>query len=286
MRSACPCGLALAAPTACLVGGGLCAKYGILPNGGGEAFQVAAKVSCIVFDKTGTLTKGGRPEITDFEMLLKDQDSLLWTLTSELEKGSTHPLALALVAISQSHGRINSIATKVEEIPGKGVRGIVRLLGSGKTYHVVIGNERWMQENHVELPSSVHPKLEAWKRQAKSVILLGLGTAFADGITTGMLTIGAIFAATDPIRPDAIPVVTELRRRDIPVWMISGDNHTTAVAVARLVGIPEHCVIAGVLPQEKVIPTSSTLLICWPRKSHGFKRTVRDPRNLSHQKGG
>lgn len=271
MSSACPCGLALAAPTACLVGGGLCAKHGILPNGGGEAFQAASKISCVVFDKTGTLTKGGSPEITDFEILLEDQDSLLWTLTSELEKGSAHPLASALVAISRSHDLIAAIATELEEIPGRGMRGAVRLTRSGAKYHVVIGNERWMQENHVELSSSVQSKLEAWKSQAKSIILLAVRTDFDDGIIARKLALGAIFAATDPIRPDAIPVIAELQRRSIAVWMISGDNHTTAVAVARLVGISEDYVIAGVLPQEKVSLPSLTLLIRGPTKSHGSK---------------
>lgn len=198
-------------------------------------------MSCVVFDKTGTLTKGERPEVTDFEVLLKGQESLLWTLTSELEKGSAHPLASALTMTSRRHDLIPAVATEVEEVPGRGVRG----------------TETWMHENHVELPSSIQPKLEAWKRQAKSIILLGLGskTDPDERIITGKLTVGAIFAATDPIRPDAVPVIAELQRRSIAVWMISGDNHTTATAVARLVGIPEQCVIAGVLPQEKVSAT-------------------------------
>jgi P-type Cu+ transporter len=228
----------------------LCAKYGILANGGGEAFQVAAKVSCVVFDKTGTLTKGGCPEITDFEILLEDYDSLLWALISQLEKGSSHPLAAALIAASRGHDLISAIATDVEEIPGRGMRGTVRLASTGVRYEAVIGNESWMQENDVEFPSS--PKLETWKREAKSIILLAVRSDSGDGVITGRLTVSAIFAATDPVRPDAIPVIAELQRRNIAVWMISGDNHTTAVAVARLVGIPEHCVNAGVLPQEKV----------------------------------
>jgi len=243
--------LALAAPTACFVGSGLCAKYGILANGGGEAFQMASKVSCVVFDKTGTLTKGSSPEITDFEILFRDNDSLIWTFASELEKGSSHPLAVALTAASQAHEIMSAVTTEHEEIPGRGVRGIVTMTATGVRCQVIIGNEMWMQENQVEVPSSVQAKLETWKRQAKSVILLA--TTDADQtVINGRLTVAAIFAASDPIRPDAIPVIEDLQRRNIDVWMISGDNQTTAVAVARLVGIPERCVIAGVLPQEKV----------------------------------
>ena len=92
----CPYGLALAAPTACFVGGELCAKYGILAHGGGAAFQVVAGISCVVFDKTGMLTEGRAPVITDIKLLIKDRDSLLWTVVSELDKNSSHPLAVAV----------------------------------------------------------------------------------------------------------------------------------------------------------------------------------------------
>jgi len=213
---------------------------------------MASKVSCVVFDKTGTLTKGISPEITDFEIFLEDgMDSLIWTLASELEKGSSHPLAVALTAASQSHEILSAVTTEHEEIPGRGVKGIVRITATSVRCQVIIGNEMWMQENQVEVPSSVQAKLETWKRQAKSVILLA--TTDADQtVINGRLTVAAIFAASDPIRPDAIPVIEALQKRNIDVWMISGDNQTTAVAVARLVGIPERCVIAGVLPQEKV----------------------------------
>ena len=259
INSACPCGLALAAPTACFVGGGLCAKYGILANGGGEAFQVAAKISCVVFDKTGTLTHGGNPTITDVEFLIKERDSVLWTVASELEKYSTHPLAGAVISASQRYELSPAIGSELEEIPGKGVRGFVKVEKVGVKYQALIGNERWMRDNQAEISPSVELTLALWKQQGKSIILLALRTESGmDEVISGdQYAVVAAFAAADNIRPDAVPVVADLQRQGLAVWMISGDNPTTAKAVAKMVGIHENCVIAGVLPQEKVKSESS-----------------------------
>ena len=81
---ACPCGIGLAAPTACYVGSGLAAKYGILVQGGGEAFQEASLVDCVVFDKTGTLTEGGEPKVTDSEIFAEDREKALALDTQQL----------------------------------------------------------------------------------------------------------------------------------------------------------------------------------------------------------
>ena len=254
MYSACPCGLALAAPTACFVGGELCAKYGILAHGGGEAFQEAAGISCVVFDKTGTLTKGGEPVITDVKLLIRDRDSILWTVASELDKNSSHPLAVAVRVASKQYPVLSAVGGEIEEIAGKGVRGFVKIESTGVKYQAIIGNERWMDENQAVSSGFVDLTLEEWKRQGKSIILLAirLKSGLDEAISGERFTVVAIFAATDPIRVDAAPVVTHLQSRGITVWMISGDNPTTAKAVARMVGIRQDCVIAGVLPQEKV----------------------------------
>lgn len=96
---ACPCGLALAAPTALFVGGGLAAKRGILVRGGGEAFQEASRLDSIVFDKTGTLTEGGALRVSDHEVLVTDERDreIAWALGKALEESSTHPIARAIV---------------------------------------------------------------------------------------------------------------------------------------------------------------------------------------------
>jgi len=254
MYSACPCGLALAAPTACFVGGGLCAKYGILANGGGEAFQEAAGISCVVFDKTGTLTKGGEPVITDVNLLIKDRDSILWTVASELEKNSSHPLAMAVTAASKHHQMVSAVGGEIEEIAGKGLRGFIKAESTGVKYQAIMGNERWMDENQAVGSAFINLTLEEWKRQGKSVILMAMRveSGIDEFISGERFTIVAAFAAADPIRAEATPVVAHLQSQGIAVWMISGDNLTTAKAVAKMVGIREECVIAGVLPQEKV----------------------------------
>ena len=203
--SACPCGLALAAPTACFVGGGLCAKYGILANGGGEAFQQAAGISCVVFDKTGTLTHGGNPTITDVEFLIKERDSILWTVASVLEKHSTHPLAGAVTTASRHYELYSAVGSELEEIPGKGVRGFVQFEKVGVKYQALIGNERWMRDNHVDIPSSVEFTLTLWKQQAKSIILLALRkeSGVDEAVSGERFAIVAAFAAADTVRPDA-----------------------------------------------------------------------------------
>src|SRR5271169_1444856 len=109
---ACPCGIGLAAPTACYVGSGLAAKYGILVQGGGEAFQEASLVDCVVFDKTGTLTEGGEPKVTDLEIFIEDRNKTL-AIANELESASTHTLALAIRSYCENS--ISSIDIVAEE---------------------------------------------------------------------------------------------------------------------------------------------------------------------------
>ncbi|KAK9478080.1 E1-E2 ATPase-domain-containing protein [Lipomyces japonicus] len=94
---ACPCGIGLAAPTALFVGTGIAAKNGILPRGGGEAFQEGSQVDVVVFDKTGTLTEGGAPQITNTLFLLPELKSVAIQLARDLELNSTHPLARAIL---------------------------------------------------------------------------------------------------------------------------------------------------------------------------------------------
>src|SRR5271169_5644420 len=107
---ACPCGIGLAAPTACFVGSGLAAKYGILVQGGGEAFQEASLVDCVVFDKTGTLTEGGEPKVTDSEIFAEDRNLTL-RMANALEIASTHTLALAIRNFTKSISTEDDIVT-------------------------------------------------------------------------------------------------------------------------------------------------------------------------------
>ncbi len=244
---ACPCGIGLAAPTALLVGSGLAARYGILVRGGGEAFQEAAQLDLVVFDKTGTLSEGGDPRVTDAvtfpSLVVPRKDEVLFGIAAELESISTHPLAGAIRSYCVANGAASRVGPAIafQETAGRGVKA------NFKEQEGIIGNEAWMAEHEAVIDGKMEARLNAWKSEGKSVALLALregdGTAFE---------IRAIFAVADPLRSEASAVVSSLQDQGIGTWMISGDNAVTARAVARIVGIPETNVIAGVLPHEKV----------------------------------
>ncbi|KAG1754023.1 heavy metal translocatin [Suillus paluster] len=241
---ACPCGIGLAAPTALLVGSGLAAKYGILARGGGEAFQEMAQLDIVVFDKTGTLTEGGEPRVSDAEILLSSvpRETLLG-IAAELESASSHPLATAIRQYAEEHNAASAVGSAFDEIAGKGVTANF----DDMRRKAIIGNEALMRDHAVSLSPDVSQMLDRWKSEAKSIVLLAVTDADVDN----RFVVAAIFAVSDPIRQEANGVVRRLHEQGIGIWMISGDNETTAKAVARSVGIPEMNVIAGVLPQQK-----------------------------------
>ncbi|KAH9077123.1 heavy metal translocatin [Lactarius deliciosus] len=248
---ACPCGIGLAAPTALLVGSGLAAKFGILVRGGGEAFQEAAQLDAIAFDKTGTLTVGGQPTVTDSEDFC---DGTPWKretvlgLASEIETSSSHPLATAIRLYCEDKHITPRKATSVEEVPGRGLKATFRDIGCS----AIIGNEAWLVEHGIEVPAELSGRLESWKMEGKSVVLLAVRQDDAvETSGTSPFRIVFSFAVADPLRPEAKAVISHLQSQKLATWMISGDNITTAKAVAKQVGIPESNVIAGVLPHEK-----------------------------------
>ncbi|KZW02827.1 heavy metal translocatin [Exidia glandulosa HHB12029] len=242
---ACPCGIGLAAPTALLVGSGLAARFGILARGGGEAFQETAQLDLIAFDKTGTITEGGEPKVTDTDFasdhgLTREQ---VLGVVLEMESMSGHPLALALQRFCRENGAASISGSQHEETPGRGLGATFERLG----YDAAIGNEAWMAAHNAHLDGRMHNVLDGWKAQGKSVVLLALSPRQGASRFEGV----AAFAIADPVRPEAAPVLECLQTQGISVWMISGDNETTAKAVAKVVGIPSTNVIAGVLPHEK-----------------------------------
>ncbi|KAF8837675.1 heavy metal translocatin [Paxillus ammoniavirescens] len=241
---ACPCGIGLAAPTALLVGSGLAAQHGILARGGGEAFQDMAQLDVVVFDKTGTLTQGGKPRVSDFEIISPSKWSheTILGIAAELESASSHPLGGAIKQFSEEHGAAHLNAVSFDEVAGRGLKALFDALGCT----AIIGNESWTTEHGAIVDAKVASTLEKWKTEAKSVILLSV----SDG-TAETFSVVAIFAVTDPLRPEAPGVIRHLHEQGIWTWMISGDNDVTAKAVAKMVGIPEMNVIAGVLPHQK-----------------------------------
>lgn len=244
---ACPCGIGLAAPTALFVGGGLAAKHGILVRGGGEAFQEASSLDCIVFDKTGTLTQGGSPVVMDHRITNGQDPTLTLEVVKTLEENSSHPIAQALLTFcneSRAELETTTIVT-VDEIPGKGLKATLNVDGHSVT--AIVGNEAHLADYNVSIPPEFMAILESWKARGESIALVALFSAS----TQNTWQLAGMFSIADPLRPEAISVVQALKKRGIDVWMLSGDNPTTANAVGAQVGIPATNIIAGVLPDEK-----------------------------------
>ncbi|KAI9830216.1 MAG: hypothetical protein M1826_005018 [Phylliscum demangeonii] len=256
---ACPCGIGLAAPTALFVGGGLAAQHGILVKGGGEAFQEASQLDCIAFDKTGTLTHGGEPVVTNYECLSSEDDVETLGMARSLEESSSHPIGKAIINLCSSKNAVSRARTQVEEVAGKGLKGTTETVdGEQCPTELLLGNEVFLAEHHVPIPSQTQEKLDGWKREGKSVALLATRVSssspptHSDGAEPAEAwKLSAVFAISDPLRDEAAAVIKAIQRRGIAVWMISGDNATTAVAVGRMVGIDAENIIAGVLPEEK-----------------------------------
>lgn len=239
---ACPCGIALAAPTALLVGLGLAAKFGVLARGGGEAFQEMAQVDLMVFDKTGTLTEGGESRVADCLITNSSWSrSVILGVAAELELASSHPLATAIRNFCKDSD--SQTGSAIEEVAGKGLKASFTQLQCT----AIIGNELWMREHDVVVDADATQRLSNMKTDAKSVALLAIKCD--DEIVFQLV---AIFAIVDPLRPDVAEVIQQLSDEGIDCWMLSGDNFVTATAVARAVGIPPSHVVAGVLPREKV----------------------------------
>ncbi|RKU49113.1 hypothetical protein DL546_007172 [Coniochaeta pulveracea] len=246
----CPCGLALAAPTAIFVGSGLAAKHGILAKGGGEAFEKASRIDVVVFDKTGTLTQGGEPTITDHELypdstspVTEDQKAQILAAMKAVEESSSHPIAKSIVSFCSSQSSLRLQASEIEELPGKGIRASFR----GTTdFTLLIGNEALMTDFSVPITPHTQSLLEQWKSQAKSIALAATSSS-----PTGSWSLSAILSISDPLRPSSAHVISTLQRSGIQVYLLSGDNPVTAAAVGRQLSIPAENIIAGVLPTSK-----------------------------------
>ena len=226
---ACPCALGLATPISIMVATGRGAREGVLVRHA-EALERLAAIDTIIVDKTGTLTEG-KPVLTDVKALDGFDENLLLRLAASLEKASEHPLAEAIVKGAEARGIQLPAPETFEAITGQGIKGRV----DGRD--VVLGTARLMQSIGIDA-SAVGPHLETLRRDGKIALL-----AAVDGKLSGWL------ALADPVKPTAREALAALRRRGIDVIMATGDNRTTAEAVARELGIAT--VHADVLPEDK-----------------------------------
>jgi heavy metal translocating P-type ATPase len=274
---ACPCGLGLAAPTALFVGGGMAAKRGILVKGGGEAFQEASNLDAVVFDKTGTLTEGVEPKVVEHSIYVDDAGldaATICGVIKGVEENSGHPLARAAIAFCKSQSPSAVTITSTDEIAGKGMKAsfILKSSKSSTHYQALVGNEGLMHDHGVPIPQGASDLMETWKSSGYSVIVM----AYDDD---HQWRVGAVLGAADPLRPEAAGVVKSLRARGVEVWMLSGDNVSTARAVAKQVGIHADNVIAGVLPAEKADKVRYLQRALRPRRGRGFHSRLTNKRS-------
>jgi Cu+-exporting ATPase len=266
---ACPCGLGLAAPTALFVGGGMAAQRGILVKGGGEAFQEASTLDAVVFDKTGTLTAGIEPKIVEHVVFDNtpglDRKTVLGVLKG-VEENSSHPLARAAVSFSSTGDATGVQVSAASEIAGKGLKAMFE--HDEHQHEVLVGNESLMQDYGIASTPTAQASLDQWKRSGYSIILL------ASRAPQQAWGLNAIFAASDPLRPEALEVVQSLQARGIDVWMLSGDNPSTANAVGKQVGISPENIIAGVLPAEKAAKIKYLQQVLKPKRGTGFQSAL------------
>lgn len=223
---ACPCALGLATPTAIMVGIGKGAESGILIKDA-ESLETARKVNVIVLDKTGTITEG-KPEVVN--TIWKDNDQSTSGILRAIELKSEHPLADAVATYIDSSEDVEII--EFQSLTGRGVNAVV----NGEQWFV--GNLKLMLENNIPVPEDIKSKTQEWQLHANTVIYF----ASSESVLTAI-------AIADKIKPSSIEAVKILQESGIEVYMLTGDNSTTAKSIAEEAGI--HHYKADVLPAEK-----------------------------------
>lgn len=223
---ACPCALGLATPMSIISGVGRAAEFGVLVRDA-DALQRASTLDTLVFDKTGTLTEG-KPQVVAVHTPGLAQEEAL-RLAAALEQGSSHPLARAILDKAESAALPD--VSQFRTLRGLGVSG------EAEGHALLLGNQALLNENGVDT-SALESELNAQASQGATPVLLAV-----DGKAA------ALFAVRDPLRPDSVEALQRLHRAGYRLVMLTGDNPTTANAIAKEAGIDE--VIAGVLPDGK-----------------------------------
>ncbi|WP_291181125.1 heavy metal translocating P-type ATPase [Hyphomicrobium sp.] len=226
---ACPCALGLATPMSIMVGVGRGAKSGVLIKNA-EALERMEKVDTLLVDKTGTLTEG-KPRVVAIRSAPGIEETELLRLAASLERGSEHPLAAAIVQAAQERGLTLAEPQGFDSPVGKGVVGSVE----GK--HLVIGNRIIMADAGIDTVP-LDAAADELRRDGATVIYVAV-----DGRAAGVIAIA------DPVKPTTPAAIAALKEAGIRIVMLTGDQRTTAEAVARRLGIDD--VEAEVLPEDK-----------------------------------
>jgi Cu+-exporting ATPase len=256
---ACPCALGLATPTAVMVGTGVGAEQGILVKGG-AALEVATKVNHVVLDKTGTLTVGKMSvSKADIYGSWINKENLWWTLVGLAEMGSEHPIARAIVRAAKDHlrlgvgGAIDGSAGDFEAVVGKGIAATVEAAISREQvrYRVLMGNAAYLMSQGVSVPDLVDEPLTPGADNSS----FGGHEIRSAGITTIHVAIDQSYAGTlslsDTIKPSARACILALQRLGVTASIVTGDTSSSAMIVAKAVGIPSTDVHASATPHDK-----------------------------------
>ncbi|OJX76827.1 heavy metal translocating P-type ATPase [Magnetospirillum sp. 64-120] len=226
---ACPCALGLATPMSIMVGVGRGATEGVLIKNA-EALERFEKVDTLVVDKTGTLTEG-KPRVTSVITASGFDEATVLALAASLERSSEHPLAAAIVAAAQNQGVDMDETHDFQSITGKGVTGMV---GSRR---LALGNRALMKGLGINF-NDLSERADVLRREGATALFVAV-----DGKP------GGVIAVADPVKASTPEALAALRADGIRIVMLTGDNRTTALAVAERLGIAE--VEAEVLPEDK-----------------------------------
>ncbi len=226
---ACPCALGLATPMSIMVGVGRGAQSGVLIKNA-EALEHMEKVDTLVIDKTGTLTEG-KPAVTAIVPAAGFTETDVLRLAASVERASEHPLAVAIVRAAQERGVSTASVVDFDSPTGRGAVGTV----DGKK--VALGNAKFLGELSIDV-AGLSDQAEALRMDGATAIFMAV-----DGHMAGVLAIA------DPVKASTPEALSGLKAEGIRVVMLTGDNWTTAKAVARRLGIDD--VEAEVLPDQK-----------------------------------
>ncbi len=226
---ACPCALGLATPMAIMVGVGRGAGMGVLIKKA-EALERMEKVNTLVVDKTGTLTEG-KPKVVAVIPVSEIGEAEVLRIAASLENASEHPLARAIVAAAAERKLVLAPVTGFDSPTGKGV------IGQVEGRQVVLGNSAFLSELGIAT-KAIDDHAEKLRQDGATAIYIAIG-----GQVSGVIAIA------DPVKESAAPALKALKAEGIRVVMLTGDNRTTALAVARRLGIEN--VEAEVLPDRK-----------------------------------
>ncbi|MEB0011414.1 heavy metal translocating P-type ATPase [Glaciimonas sp. Gout2] len=226
---ACPCALGLATPISIMVGIGRGAKEGVLIKDA-EALELMEKVTTLVVDKTGTLTEGA-PKVQSVIAAEGFNESTVLALAAALEKMSEHPLAQAILAYAAEKNAAFDPVQHFESITGKGVQGRVG------TQQAALGNIKMMQDAGIDV-GPLQTQAESLRERGQTVMFLSINNRLA-----------GLVSVADPIKATTAEALAQLQSAGIRIVVLTGDNATTAAAVAKQLGLTD--VRADVLPENK-----------------------------------